>query len=156
MHEFADIPRKLKLAFYSRLAEELLQRSADGETRAVRFESSETKGDDLGRIRFGRRVSNEDIAHVKGAERHQGHLIAARVQSLGLFEDLETSLGVCEEDPFELVTHAGGKGLDMHQGQKQQNKGGVVLHTGTKLVPTHSIYAIVVAAYWRNRMWGKA
>jgi len=73
---------------------------------------------------------------VKCAESHQGQLIAARVQSLGLFEYLETSFGTCEEYPFELVTRAGGKAFDMQQGQEQQDKSGVILHTDNRSVPT--------------------
>ena len=51
-HEFADIARELDLAFDSALAEEILQRPADRETRAVSLESSEAKFDDLRRMRF--------------------------------------------------------------------------------------------------------
>lgn len=118
-HKFADVAREFYSAFDGGLTEELLEWSTDCEAGSIRLQSFEAKCYNLRRIWFGRRVSNEDIAKVKNAERHQGHLVAAGIQPFRLFNELETSPRICEDSPFQVITRCAGKAIHMEERQEK-------------------------------------
>jgi len=95
--------------FHSGSTKELLEGSTNCEAGSIFLQNFQAEKYDLWCMWLWRRISNENITKMESAERHQWQLIAARVESPWVLKDLESTLGIWDEDTFDLVTRGAGK-----------------------------------------------